>query len=248
MIKRELLKNKAAKFRKDLKLSPTSPVDVIDICKLEKINLIFKPFNRESFSGISMKEKDEMFIVINSSKTLGHQNFTIAHEFYHLFYEKGFEKSICKISNIKEERERDANCFAINFLVPDQAVTKFFRDIKIDPPISDIVRFESIFKISHKAMLIKLERMGMISNEYLKEIEVGVIRLAEEMEIDNSLYRPTEELQIYSDYVVLARKAYDADKISIGKFEELLQKINKTLEDLYSDEQIKLDMDKYGDV
>jgi len=245
---RSSLKNKATKFRKDLKLSPTAPVDVVDICKLKKINLIFKPYSRESFSGISMKIDEELFIVVNSSKTLGHQNFTIAHEFYHLFYEKGFEKSICKISNIEEENERDANYFAINFLVPDNAVTKLFGDTKGDLKVSDIVRFESIFKVSHKAMLIKLENMGMITSEYLKKIESGVIKQAEEMEIDHSLYRPTEKLQIISDYVMLARKAYEADKISIGKFEELLYKLDLAIEDLYSDEQIKRDMDKYGDV
>jgi len=242
------LKKKADKFRKELKLSPIAPADVVDVCKLKKINLIFKPYSRESFSGISMKIEEEMFIVVNSSKTLGHQNFTIAHEFYHLFYEKGFEKSICKISNIEEENERDANYFAINFLVPDKAVAKFFGDTKGDPQVSDIVRFESIFKVSHKAMLIKLQNMGMVTGEYVKEIEGGVIKLAEEMEIDNSLYRPTEKLQIFSDYVMLARKAYEADKISIGKFEELLYKLGLTIENLYSDEQIKRDMDKYGDV
>jgi len=245
---RSLLKKKADRFRKDLKLSPIAPVDVIDVCKLKKINLIFKPYSRESFSGISMKIDEELFIVVNSSKTLGHQNFTIGHEFYHLFYEKGFEKSICKIAETKEEHERDANCFAINFLVPDEAVTNFFGDEKGEPEVSDIVRFESIYKISHKAMLIKLERMGIITSEYLKKIESGVIKQAEEMEIDHSLYRPTEKLQIISDYVMLARKAYEADKISIGKFEELLYKLDLAIEDLYSDEQIKRDMDKYGDV
>jgi Zn-dependent peptidase ImmA (M78 family) len=245
---RNTLKKKAASFRKDLKLSHVAPVDVVDVCKLRKINLIFKPFNRESFSGISMKINGEMFIIVNSSKTLGHQNFTIAHEFYHLFFEKGFEKSICKITNIEEEKEQDANHFAINFLVPDKAVTKFFGDIKGKPPISEIVRFESIFKVSHKAMLIKLQNMGMISGEYVKEIESGVINLAKEMEIDNSLYRPTDQLKIISDYVMLARKAYEEEKISIGKFEELLQKIGLTIENLYSDEQIKQDMEKYGDV
>ncbi len=245
---RSSLKNKAVKFRKDLKLSSMTPVDVVDVCRLKKINLIFKPYGRDSFSGISMKIDRDMFVVVNSSKTLGHQNFTIAHEFYHLFYEKGFEKSICKISNIEEEKERDAHCFAINFLVPDEAVTKFFGDTKSDPKVGDIVRFESIYKISHKAMLIKLERMGMLSSEYLKEIERGIIKFAKEMEIDQSLYRPTEKLQIISDYVMLARKAYEEKKISIGKFEELLRKVDLTLDDMYSDEQIKLDMDKYGDV
>ena len=71
---------------------------------------------------------------------------------------------------------------------------------------------------------------------------------AEEMEMDHSLYRPTEKLQIISDYVPLARKAYEAEKISVGKFEELLYKLGLTIEKLYSDEQIKQDMEKYGDV
>jgi Zn-dependent peptidase ImmA (M78 family) len=247
-MKRSALKNKAAKFRKLLNLSSSSPVDVVDVCKFKKINLIFKPYGGESFSGISMKTNGEMFIVVNTSKTLGHQNFTIAHEFYHLFYEKDFEKSICKISETKEEHERDANCFAINFLVPDEAVTNFFGNKKGELEVSDIVRFESIYKISHKAMLIKLERMGMIDGEYSKKIESGIIKLAQEMEMDHSLYRPTEKLQIISDYVTLAREAYEAEKISIGKFEELLYKLGLTIENLYSDEQIKRDMDKYGDM
>jgi len=245
---RNLVKSKAVKLRKELKLSSMAPVDVVDICRLKNINLIFKPYSRESFSGISMKIDGEMFIIVNSSKTLGHQNFTIAHEFYHLFYEKGFEKSICKISNIEEENERDANYFAINFLVPDDAVTHFFKNTKGDLKVGDIVRFESIFKISHRAMLIKLQNMGMITDECLKEIENGVIKFAKEMEIDQSLYRPTGDFRIISDFVMLARKAYEEEKISIGKFEELLRNVDLTLEDMYSDEQMKRDMDKYGDM
>lgn len=245
----KLSKMQALEFRKSLGYSTIEPIDVVNVCRMKEVNLIFRPYGRDSFSGIAMKRDKELFILVNSSKTLGHQNFTIAHEFNHLFFKEDFRESICTISKIegrKNDQEREADFFAINLLIPDDGIYHYIKDkktLKKDSiSIEEIVRLESIFRISHMAMLIKLKRIGLISEDHLERKKRGIIELARAMEIDKSLYLPTNETKIISDYVLLARKAYEAEKISIGKFEGLLHQIDLSISDMSSEESISEDM------
>ncbi|MCK4527377.1 ImmA/IrrE family metallo-endopeptidase [candidate division WOR-3 bacterium] len=245
----QLSKMQALEFRKSLGFSTIEPIDVVNVCRMKEVNLIFKPYGRDSFSGIAMKRDKELFVLANSSKTLGHQNFTIAHEFNHLFFKEDFKESICNISKIegrKNAQEREADFFAINLLIPDDGIYHFLKDkktLKKDSiPVKEIISLESIFRVSHMAMLIKLKRMGLISEGYLERKKNGIIELARAMEIDKSLYLPTDETKVISDYVLLARKAYEEEKISIDKFEGLLHRVGLSISDMSSEELISEDM------
>lgn len=243
---REIPKRQAIKLREHLGYSTNSPVDLEDICRKKDINLIFKPYGRDSFSGIVMKREKESFTLINSSKSLGHQNYTIAHEFYHLFYEKNFRQSICILSNIKEkeDKEREAELFAINFLVPDDIYVYLNKNLKdVDKiTIEEIINLESIFRVSHNAMLIKLKEMGLISEVYLERIKSGIIKRVIAMGKDIKLYLPTKETKVISKYIPLAIKTYEEEKISIGKFEELLHNVGLSIIDYQSEETITEDI------
>jgi len=246
------IKKQALEFRKELGFSPIQTINFEYICLMKNINLIYKEFHRDSFSGIGVKKNDENFILINNAKAIGHQRYSIAHELYHLFFNK-YNIVICDISNLDQnlkEDERSAEIFAINFLVPDDGIRHYLRDEILNIPnktsLNEIIKLELIFKISHYAMLIKLENMNVITSNFKEELKYGIIKAAENLGFDTSLYKPSydKRTKIISPYIPLAKKLHSEGKISHGKYEELLRKVDKNFEDILKEEKLLEGMEK----
>jgi len=49
-------------------------------------------------------DDETKFIIVNSNHTVGRQNFTIAHELYHLFYDHTFKHIVCDRGDGKKNR------------------------------------------------------------------------------------------------------------------------------------------------
>lgn len=250
------VKKQALEFRKELGFSPIQPINFEYICQIKNINLIYKEFDRDSFSGIGVRKNDENFILINNAKAIGHQRYSIAHELYHLFFYK-YNIVICDISNLDQdlqEDERLAEIFAINFLVPDDGIRHYLRDgilnIRNKISLNEIIKLELIFKISHHAMLIKLENMNAIAGNYKEELKYDIIKTAEKLGFDTSLYKPPDDkrTKIISPYISLAKKLHSEGNISHGKYEELLRKVGKKIEDILKEEKLLVDMEKSSEL
>lgn len=95
---------------------------------------LFKQNLGEDNSGfICYTDKGTAFICINYYRTLGHQNFTLAHEIGHMYLHKGVnyddtDESIKVRFKKSCDVESEANTFASEFLYPIEYVQK---DIKI---------------------------------------------------------------------------------------------------------------------
>jgi len=78
------IEKEAAEFRTRLGYTSYDPIGLKSL--LIKLNIItlFKPLS-EKFSGMAVKVEDTCFMFVNSSHSIGRQNFTICHELYHLF-------------------------------------------------------------------------------------------------------------------------------------------------------------------
>jgi len=204
------------------------PVDIFKILsEMEGISLVFMEMS-DKMSGLFVRKGKASLIVINSRKTLGHQRFTAAHEYYHYKYNKGAVSRVCPIKKFVEDNpeEREANVFAINFLLPEKGVKYMFskRTDGKTPDISDIIFLEQYFGVSHQFMLIRLKELDLITEEQVKEFSKDIIKKAKEYGYSTQLYKPTSDrgIQVYSQYAELAKKLLDAGKISYGKYEELL--------------------------
>jgi Zn-dependent peptidase ImmA (M78 family) len=232
----------ANELRKQIGIPFNQPVDLNNVCRLNKIHLIYKPFGSDSFSGISLKKDSEKFLLVNSSKTQGHQNFTIAHELYHLLYDTTYDRYVCypgQLEYNEKSIERKAEIFAINFLLPDEGVLHYLKKGKDNiknPSLEKIALLESIFKVSHQATLIKLLEMKIITEKYKEEITPGITKVALEYGFDTELYEPTNKTQVVSPYISYVKEAYEQNLISEGKFRELLRKIELDLNEIFDDD------------
>lgn len=88
--------------------------------------------------------------------------------------------------------------------------------------MSDIIKCEQYFQISHSAMLCKLMREDLITfNEFLT-FRKGVKRNALELGYDLSLYESTMHYYSLGEIIPVSKKAYNENRITGGKFDEIL--------------------------
>jgi len=217
------------RFGEDL----SSPIDVFAILQTqENLTLVFYPFS-ERISGMGIRTPGgEQLIAINSTRTLGRQRFTAAHELYHLFVQKDISTVICghEIGGGRDEEERNAAAFASYFLAPKDALRSFienylYKDTRRSMTATDVVRIEQHFRMSRQATLYRLVGDGWLSLDVANTLKRDIITSARKLGFSNELYIPSpEDRQYFSsgNYIALAERLRDSEMVSTGKYEELL--------------------------
>ena len=106
--------NEASRLRARFLLGDRLPVDIESLLVDQGIITVYTPMS-DSFSGMCLKYDEQTnFILINSTMPMGRQNFTVAHELYHLFVQdpNSYEVHSCDINNPQSTIEKHANSFA----------------------------------------------------------------------------------------------------------------------------------------
>ena len=175
-----------------------------------------------------MIKNEQGLILINSKRTLGHQYFTAAHEYYHLKFDKGLSYKLCPITKYDDDyqNEKEANIFASYFLMPDDAL-RYQMDAKTGGSkvsLRDVIYLENYFNVSHSLMLLRLKLAKLLSDEEIEQMRRGIIKKSRTLGYDAGLYKDTADKGdiIYSNYAALAEELLEQQKISYGKYEELL--------------------------
>jgi len=213
----------AQKARRNLGIGEIEPINDLEaiLRYRAKISIIKKKL-KGKISGMCSKKFDVAAIVINSTYSLGRQNFTLAHEYYHILHDNDFSKQ----SDIKE---KSANKFASFFLMPKEALEYQLMERKIEKKdqidIKDVLYFSNFFQISYLAVLVRLRyEEKLITKAKFDELKDCNARdEALKHGFPEELYNSTnEEGKILSDYVEEAQLAHKNNKITDGKYEEVL--------------------------
>jgi len=231
--KKSELSYQANELRKRFGEDLSSPIDVFSILQAqENLTLVFYPFS-DRISGMCVRGRSaEQLIAINSTRTLGRQRFTAAHELYHLFIQDEITTVICgsEIGGSRDEEEKNADCFASYFLAPNDALRsliekKILKSGRKSLTIEDIVRIEQYFHMSRQATLFRLVGDGWITPDFASTLRHDIIASARRLGFSNELYVPTPENRQYfasGVYIGLAERLLVNEVISTGKYEELL--------------------------
>lgn len=226
------LMTQAAMLRKKLGEDSTSPVDIFSIAhNIKGLTIVFYPMG-ENLSGMCIKGQDgNNLIAISSAMTLGRQRYSMAHEFFHLYYDDSMISVCAKKINSGKDIEKSADMFASYFLMPDAALqvladslTKEKREKKLS--LDDVIRIEQYFGVSHQAAVYRLMHTVFLNettgNDFLT---VAVRRRAESLGYRSDLYLPTPEgkrYMTYGNYINQAEQVLEKGLVSEGKYEELL--------------------------
>ena len=231
--KKSELSYQANELRKRFGEDLSSPIDVFAILQSqENLTLVFYPFS-DRISGMCVRARSgEQLIAINSTRTLGRQRFTAAHELYHLFVQDEITTVICgnEIGAGRDEEEKNADCFASYLLAPNDALRSFIeknlmKGARRPMTVEDIVRIEQHFRMSRQATLYRMVGDGWIIFDFANTLRHNIIISARRLGFSNELYVPTpEDRQYFSSgsYIGLAERLMGSDVISNGKYEERL--------------------------
>ena len=251
MIDYARLMAQASLLRRQLGEDSSSPIDIFAMAQnIDGLTIVYYPLG-DNLSGMCIKgQENNNLIAINSAMTLGRQRFSMAHEFYHLYYDDSMVSICAKKINSGKEIEKSADMFASYFLMPEPALIIMAgglsekRDDKCIT-LSDVIRIEQYFGVSHQAAVFRLMHTSFLSeadgNAFLN---AAVRRNAEALGYSADLYRPSPEgkhYMTYGNYIKQAEQVLSKNLVSIGKYEELL--LSAFRQDLvYGDE------DEEGDV
>ena len=221
------LNAKAIELRKQFGVDENSSVDIFALAnQVPDLSLLLYPMG-EHISGVCIKNAGANLIAINSLMSYGRQRFSLGHEFYHLFFDESDGVTIsAKSFDTENENERTADRFASYLLAPYNALRSAvmkFGDNELT--LKDVISLEQIFGISHKAMLWRLVNDGYLKKAQAEKMKGSALPVAKLYGYDDKLYLPSDETtqkRTYGNYILQAEELKNSEKISVGKYEELL--------------------------
>jgi len=220
----ELLAND---FRHKMRLGEDDSVNLKALLADCGIITLFRPMN--GVNGMSLMSGDSRFLLINSNTTVGRQNFSIAHELYHLYYDENPEPHF-NLSDEDGDEERKANLFASALLLPRMAMYRIFKDVAYSVSLDyleQVIKAEQIYSVSHACLVKRLYDLKMLSVPQRDSLRKTPIKdISQNLAMDVSIYNPGNENLFIGDYGIKAKKLFDAGKISEGHYNELLSLVN----------------------
>ena len=221
----------AVSLRRQMGEDSSSPIDIFALLGSQAdLTVVYYPM-RDTISGMSVKDDNIKLIAINSTLSKGRQRFTVAHELCHLFFHSEFKTIICSrdLTGIRNEFEKEADQFASFFLAPYEALLCFIEaELKKKDKlitIDDVVQIEQHFGMSRQATLVRLQSEGLITEAEAAVMKANVIRSAQRLGFSADLYQAnthSKQFLTIGSYVRIANELYNSEKISLGKYEELL--------------------------
>lgn len=206
-----------------------SPIDIFAVVngwKDKKITIIRYPFSQR-ISGMCTKVDEDIIICINSTTSYGRQRFTLAHELYHILYEKIESRVVCDMQmwDKKSDSEREADIFAGYLLMPYDALFQYSKRFN-EWTLNRIIDLEQFYMISHMAILFRLEKDGFLPPHLISEFKkLTISREAAKLGYGKELYLSTPDGKQYfttGEYVRKVERLFEQGLISDGKKEELL--------------------------
>ncbi|MCD6589243.1 MAG: ImmA/IrrE family metallo-endopeptidase [Candidatus Fermentibacteraceae bacterium] len=181
-------------------------------------------------------------ILLNSKEPRWRQNFSLAHELFHILTWGPDFLPDKWTDSVKQRNETLANIFASALLMPEESVRADFRKLITSGRVQwyDIMMLARSYAVSTIALVWRLVNLKLIPKDSPDKYESS----SELHEMDDRLdcNSTFSELILPERYVRLAYKAYNDSKISIGRLAELLETSVSEL----SDELLKYDIQLYN--
>lgn len=232
MIEYARLMTQADMLREKFGEDSRSPIDILAITqKIERLTIVYYPLG-ENISGMCIKGPEgNRLIAINSGMSLGRQRVSLAHEFYHLFYDDSMVAVCAKKTESGKNIEKDADMFASYFLMPEAALIDFSGKLASNHSdknltLENIIAIEQFFGVSHQTAVYRLMHTQFLTKKAGEEyVSKSVRRIAESLGYSSDLYKPLPKEKLYMTYgyyIHQVKQLLDKDIISPGEYERLL--------------------------
>lgn len=172
----ELSGKTAPELLKQYNISTVPPINISLL--LQRIGILEIPYdfseveNAMGYShgdvlGATFATENKVGIFYRSSDTLNRKRFTLAHEIAHCCLHKdSLERKHIELRSCQTEnngKERDANIFAGELLIPTSSLRKIHSQLLVAPSLSDLSK---IFAVSTNVMAARLDYLNL---SYIKD-------------------------------------------------------------------------------
>ena len=217
-----------------------------DVCGLLEdggVKLLLLETKRDSFFGLSVGQRDRgPAVVVNTWDRISVERwiFTAAHELGHLLLHPHEYRR--EATTLPEDAEREADEFASEFLMPEEAFAKEWEATSGHSLLSRVLKVKRIFRVSYKTVLYRLvqsrretSKIWQVFQSQHRAYYGKTLRKADEpralgkSEFAWSWGRAGEPAGLSRhDFMDdrlsrLARKALERERISLGRAAEILR-------------------------
>ncbi len=173
------IRRKAEEVRAHLGLGFAPIPDLDPVCEALGITVYrasLGPDLRRAPCGAFLKHPEVGFsILINLDMTPGRCRFTVAHELAHALFHSDETNRVLSLG--RGPRERTADAFAGEFLMPSEGIRRFAEEAGLPPRVTDpidIVHMQRYFNVSWPTALVRLRQMNAIAAERYAELRKSV--------------------------------------------------------------------------
>ena len=240
-INEKILEVRANKFRERLGIGNTEPIDPYKV--LAELNVLtnFRAMGSD-FSGMALKAGDNRFMLVNTNQTRARQHFTIGHELYHLFEQPDFTFMLCKtgVFNKKDKEEYNADVFSSYLLLPEAGVLGSIPEEELawggKISLPTIVKLEQHFGVSRSALLVKLDKLGLIDYKFYEaNYKTGIKTSANKLGYSGRLYEKESDYKVIGDYGAICKKLFEGDKISESHYFNLMNDVGVNIDEKFEE-------------
>ena len=183
--------------RQKLGLSSDKPVrNIISLLESNGI-IIFEIDETDKFDGISFITNNGIpVIIINKNFPNDRKRFTIAHELGHVLLHNENNYSIPLHRDNEKQKEKEANEFASEFLMPEEEIRRSLKFLKM----KDLVSLKSYWLTSMSSIIRRAKDLECIDNERYKYFMIEMSRHG---------YNKNEPIDVYIDTPTCFKNAYN---------------------------------------
>lgn len=239
----KILEVRANKFRRLYGISDDASIDFEKLLRTLDVLTVYRPLNGD-FSGMALRTKNSNFMLVNTKNSLGRQHFTIGHELYHLFVQEVFSFQMCKVGKFdkKDREEYNADVFSSYLLMPEAGIIKQIPEAELawggEISLATIIKLEQYFGVSRTAILIRLDKIGLLRSDYSR-YNKDVKKSAIEHGYSVKLYEATNDASVIGNYGIKAKELFDKEKISESHYLSLMFDIGIDVDNLNEKEDDK---------
>lgn len=241
-------RRKAEEVRAHLRLG-LGPIGDMDwVCELLGITVYRGPLGsnlEKTISGAFFNHPEVGFsILVNLQMTPGRRRFTLAHELGHALFHSDKEKFVVSGPS-RSPRERFADQFAGEFLMPTEGIRRALEEHMVAPRISDpadVVHLQRFFNVSYITALVRLRQANIISQKQLgdfKDVRPVIFAQALGYEVADEEFEPNVDRwrvrRFPPRFLRLLRHALVDGLVSPGSVAELLEVSIDEVEELFID-------------
>lgn len=170
-------RRKAEEVRSSLRLGLGPVGDLDAVCEMLGITVYRAELGEDlskTISGAFFNHQTiGLSILVNLDNSPGRRRFTVAHELAHALFHSNDRKYLVSTAT-KDPRERFADTFAGEFLMPTEGVRRVMEEQGFGPRIEDVtevIHLQRYFGVSFITALVRLRQARFLSQQCLDEFK-----------------------------------------------------------------------------